>query len=107
MEKTIVTENQLPDDAQMIHLEYDITGDFVDMFFISEKEGTEIVEGGNLYDVERTNPTFKRVGTIDTQRVKKALSAAVHGVMFKGYDGNSEKALIEMQNYVYNELGLE
>lgn len=44
---------------------------------------------------------------ISKQRVKEALQAAVHGVMFKGYDGNSEKALIEMQNYVYKELGLE
>ena len=42
----------------------------------------------------------------DNQRIKEALEAAVHGVMFKGYDKNSEKALIEMQNYIYKELKL-
>lgn len=43
----------------------------------------------------------------DEQKIKEAIEAAVHGVMFKGYDENSEKALIEMQNYIYEELRLK
>lgn len=44
---------------------------------------------------------------LDKQKVKEAIAAAVLGVMFEGYDINSEIALCEMQKYIYKELGLE
>ena len=43
---------------------------------------------------------------IGKARVKEATAAAVLGVMFVGYDENSEKALIEMQKYILKELKL-
>jgi len=44
---------------------------------------------------------------LDKQKVEKAIAKAVLGVNFKGYDNNSEKALIEMQKYIHKELKLE
>lgn len=44
---------------------------------------------------------------IDKVEVREAIEAAIHGVMFEGYDENSEKALCHMQDYIYKELGLD
>ncbi len=44
---------------------------------------------------------------LDKTKVKQAIEAAIHGVMFPGYDENSEKALCEMQTYIYKELKLD
>jgi len=44
---------------------------------------------------------------IDKQRVKEAIAKAVLGVHFEGYDNNSEKALIKMQEYIHKELKLD
>ena len=55
-QKTKVTENGLPKDAQMIHLSFEVDRGAIDMFFLSE-EGTELTEGASIYSVDLIAPT--------------------------------------------------
>jgi hypothetical protein len=71
-EKTIVEDNGLPEDAQMIHMSFDPETNSVDMFFISE-EGQSIQEGESLYSLEASCPMFKIIPTIDRKPVKQLI----------------------------------
>lgn len=57
------------------------------------------------YDLTCTWDEIKK-HCLDINKVKEAIHKAVLGVNFKGYDHNSEKALCEMQKYLYKELKL-
>ena len=65
-----VTEDGLPEDADMIHLVFDLETRSIDCFFISELEGTEIQEGQSLFTLPITSPTFK---VLECQQPKEDL----------------------------------
>ena len=59
-QEAVPIRNKLPDDAMLIHTEWLSTDLLLHMFFVSNTDGHEVPEGGDMFGVPIMDMVFER-----------------------------------------------